>query len=250
MGWNPGSTAFNGRCFHWCSDTAVAGMCEYCRQLTVLSHTEVNYPVCWHIKPPNSCAVNEQTFTVCKGTPKGLGGFKHLRELQHLKNFLTTRCPHGPSAPQGTGAHCPHHPERKNVPTGFGGPLLCSEHCLVRTASLNPSKPVVWERQSWSRNQAGHQQSWLHSDCLIKTIFGIETHGWEGKQKADKLAIKKRCGRIAEPYQPFQTVSNRGHDKSVFVLLLSRCAWSGDKTLARVHFAGETRSYSLTRLAK
>lgn len=47
-------------------------MCEYCRQLTVLSHTEVNYPVCWHIKPPNSCAVNEQTFTVCKGTPKGL----------------------------------------------------------------------------------------------------------------------------------------------------------------------------------
>lgn len=121
---------------------------------------------------------------------------------------------------------------------------------LARTVSLNPSKPVVWERQSWSRNQAGHQQSWLHSGCLIKAIFGIETHGWEGKQKADKLAIKKRCGRIAEPYQPFQTVSNRGHDKSVFVLLLSRCAWSGDKTLARVHFAGETRSYSLTRLAK
>lgn len=119
---------------------------------------------------------------------------------------------------------------------------------LERPVSWNISKPLVWEHQSQSRNQAGHKQSQLHSNCLIKAIFGIETHRWEGKQKADKLAIKKRCGRIAEPYQPFQRWV-RGHDKSVFVLLLSRCAWSGDKTLVRVHFAGETWSYTLTRFA-
>lgn len=189
---NPGFTQ------DWDAFPVMLRLPQRCRQLTALSHKTLGI-----LKPQIHLLMMTRLWN---RTAQG------LEWLEVFGSCSIWRAPSLRDVPQSCGsaaqaarAHPPQHPEHRDVPDGWEGP--CSAVSTTgEEGELKHQNSMVWECQSQSRNWAGHKQSRVHSHCLIKAIFGIKTHEWEGKQKANKLAFKSHAAELS---QPFQVVRNR-----------------------------------------